>query len=223
MNRAEAAAARIEALSAGCKVYLTGNPCRNGHTAFKYVSTGGCTTCAVLSAQRRAKANPDEIAAYLKAYTATNIDAHRERGREWKKKNPLAVKVSAKRYRDQDKVKSAASKRHAERSMDPSYVMTRNLRNADWRRKNPSLCLSYVNARRAARMHRTPCWLTDDDHWIMEQAYELAQTRTKMFGFPWHVDHVIPLRGRRVSGLHTPTNLQVIPAVENLKKGNSHG
>jgi hypothetical protein len=57
----------------------------------------------------------------------------------------------------------------------------------------------------------------------MEQAYELAQLRTNIFGFPWHVDHTIPLRGRIVSGLHVPTNLQVIPGAENSRKGNRMG
>jgi hypothetical protein len=54
---------------------------------------------------------------------------------------------------------------------------------------------------------------------MMEQAYELAALRTRMFGFAWHVDHIIPLQGKIVSGLHTPYNLRVIPGVENVRKG----
>ena len=71
-----------------------------------------------------------------------------------------------------------------------------------------------------SKLHRTPAWLTDDDHWMIRQAYDLAALRTRMFGFAWHVDHVIPLQGKYVSGLHTPLNLQVIPAAANIAKAN---
>jgi hypothetical protein len=73
---------------------------------------------------------------------------------------------------------------------------------------------------RAAKMQRTPAWLTEDDYWLIKQAYELAAIRTKLFGFTWHVDHVIPLQGNAVSGLHVPQNLQVIPGAQNIAKNN---
>jgi len=77
-----------------------------------------------------------------------------------------------------------------------------------------------VARRRAAKLQRTPAWLTEDDHWMIKQTYELATLRTKMFGFQWHVDHVVPLQGETVSGLHVPWNLQVIPAKINVSKKN---
>jgi hypothetical protein len=86
--------------------------------------------------------------------------------------------------------------------------------------KNQPLLTAKTRRYQTSKENRTPVWLTQDDHWMIEQAYELAAIRTKIFGFKWHVDHTIPLQGALVSGLHTPHNLQVIPAKENLRKSN---
>jgi hypothetical protein len=89
-----------------------------------------------------------------------------------------------------------------------------------WREMNPSLDNALKAKNKLTRKKRVPAWLTEDDHWMIEQAYDLAALRTKMFGVAWHVDHVIPLCGKKVSGLHVPYNLQVILGSENCRKGN---
>lgn len=71
--------------------------------------------------------------------------------------------------------------------------------------------------RQLAERQRTPGWA---DHGAIEAVYEEARRRTAETGVVHHVDHEIPLRGRFVSGLHVHTNLRVIPAVENGRKGN---
>lgn len=45
---------------------------------------------------------------------------------------------------------------------------------------------------------------------------------TNSTGIVHHVDHVIPLQGRTVSGLHVAGNLRVITASENVKKHNRY-
>ena len=74
--------------------------------------------------------------------------------------------------------------------------------------------------RRAAKANRTPTWLSCEDFWMMREAYSLCALRSKITGVKHHVDHVVPLRGKSVCGLHVPWNLQVIPAFENLIKSN---
>jgi len=128
---------------------------------------------------------------------------HREltlaRSKQWAEANPDKRQESRAKYRDEN------------RSKHNSY-------NRAWFAENPDKRAAYEGKRRASLLQRTPQWLTDEDQWIIEQAYELAKIRTSCFGFDWHVDHVIPLQGKKVSGLHVPANLQVIPGSENCRK-----
>jgi hypothetical protein len=63
----------------------------------------------------------------------------------------------------------------------------------------------------------TPKWVNRNE---IQAVYVECRRRSADSGIPHHVDHIIPLRGKGVSGLHVPWNLRVIPAVENLRKGN---
>jgi 5-methylcytosine-specific restriction endonuclease McrA len=54
-----------------------------------------------------------------------------------------------------------------------------------------------------------------------EEAHDLRIRRNAATGINWHVDHIIPIRGETVSGLHIWSNLQVIPEIENLRKSNA--
>ena len=102
-------------------------------------------------------------------------------------------------------------------SKDPKKVVEHVKR---WAKKNPAKILARTRAHRIKTKMRFPKWLTADDLWMMEQTYELAALRTKVLGFPWQVDHILPLHGKLVSGLHVPYNLQVIPQADNVRKSN---
>lgn len=73
---------------------------------------------------------------------------------------------------------------------------------------------------RSEKLKRTPAWLTNSDLDRIKCIYQLAAMRTRESGYFWHVDHIIPLQGKFVSGLHVPSNLRVIPAIENVRKTN---
>lgn len=94
------------------------------------------------------------------------------------------------------------------------------VKRAVYRKAHPAIGAAKTQKYLASKNHRTPKWLTPDDLWLMSEAYELAALRTKLFGFSWHVDHIVPLRGAFVSGLHVPNNLQVIPGSVNIQKSN---
>lgn len=76
--------------------------------------------------------------------------------------------------------------------------------------------------RYTSKKKRCPTWLSADDLWIIKEAYALANLRKKLFKTDWHVDHIIPLQGKTVSGLHVPLNIQVIPGVVNQRKSNNY-
>lgn len=72
------------------------------------------------------------------------------------------------------------------------------------------------DALRRAGSSRVPAWA---DKQAISWVYAVAKA-WRAAGEDVHVDHVVPLKGRTVSGLHVHENLTVIPAVENLRKNN---
>lgn len=72
-------------------------------------------------------------------------------------------------------------------------------------------------ARREAAKRARPQWV---DRMAIARIYREARQRDKETGIKWHVDHIVPLQGWSVCGLHVPWNLQILPASENCSKSN---
>jgi 5-methylcytosine-specific restriction endonuclease McrA len=83
--------------------------------------------------------------------------------------------------------------------------------------KKPWEMTSYVNKRRAAKARAIPKWADMSE---IKLIYKKAQERTKETGIQHHVDHIVPLQGKNVSGLHVPWNLQILSIKDNLEKSN---
>lgn len=92
---------------------------------------------------------------------------------------------------------------------------------SNWQKRNKGTVNANTRKRQAALLNRTPAWLTEFDILKMKCLYQVAAMRTRESGEEWHVDHILPLQGKTVSGLHVPSNLRIIPATENIKKSNS--
>lgn len=84
-------------------------------------------------------------------------------------------------------------------------------------KRYPHLGAEKTARRRANERAATPHWLTSEQIEEIRLIYLEAATRP---GGPWQVDHIIPIRGKNICGLHVPWNLRVILATENQKKGN---
>lgn len=152
------------------------------------------------------------------AYNLKNRAKLREIHKAWANKNKDKMAMYAKRYKDKNR--EDINEKHRIYTLVNAEKI--KIRMKIFRQNNKAKCAEYVRRRQAAKVNRTPKWLNEDHFWMMQQAYELAALRTKVFGFSWHVDHIIPLRGKTVSGLHVPWNLQVIPGIDNMKKANKH-
>lgn len=74
--------------------------------------------------------------------------------------------------------------------------------------------------KRAKRLKRFPAWLTEEDKRSISNIYEEAKTLSAITGISHQVDHIVPLLGKNVSGLHVPWNLQVLTSFENNIKNN---
>jgi hypothetical protein len=86
-------------------------------------------------------------------------------------------------------------------------------------RDNPARRNLWTANYRQAKIQRMPAWLNAGHMLEMESIYAYCSALRNV-GFDYHVDHIVPLRGDEVSGLHAPWNLQVILGVENMSKGN---
>lgn len=175
--------------------------------------SGACVICAKESVQKRRAANVEKYKAQMekshkkeweKILSSPNLHEKKKTlGREYYQKNKNRIRANILEWNKKNPEKV---KLHAKRV----------------KQNNKGVVNFFTAKRRAAKLQRTPHWLTEDDHWMIEQAYELAALRTKLTGIPWHVDHKLPLQGKTVSGLHVPLNLQVIPGKENLMKHNRY-
>ena len=87
-----------------------------------------------------------------------------------------------------------------------------------YKKENPHKNAATTKKYRASKLHRTPSWA---DLKKIEEVYFEAACLTKETGIKYDVDHIIPLQGEYVSGLHIASNLQVITHTANCKKGNS--
>lgn len=92
---------------------------------------------------------------------------------------------------------------------------------AEWFKNNKNRVAKNSATRRARKLNATPDWLTDEDKIEIDVIYFLCKIISEDTGIEHHVDHIVPLKGKRVCGLHVPWNLRIIPAKENISKSNT--
>lgn len=145
-------------------------------------------------------------------------EAARQRAAEWRKKPGNAERnrqMALSWYHEHPK--NAARAKHRVREWVAANPEWKKTSDRDWRAANRGLANAYGSAYKARRLKATPSWADAD---LISSIYALASVYSDAFDRVYHVDHIIPLKSDLVCGLHVQDNLQILPGVENLRKGN---
>ncbi len=150
----------------------------------------------------------------------------REKTRDRKKENAQQLK----RYHELHEEKLASQREYQRKNRDKYRAASRK-----WRENNPEKMLDskknwYKNnigrsraksmERYARKRNRTPPWLTSEHKKQIEQFYIEARRLSGETGVRYVVDHIHPLHGANLCGLHVPWNLQILTNEENVRKHN---
>jgi hypothetical protein len=130
-----------------------------------------------------------------------NADRLKQYSKDYYDKNKDIIKIKKKQYRREH------------RDLIKAY-------NKSWRMENPDKNRELSARRRARKKHATPKWLTEKDYDNIRAFYTEAQRLSIETGIEYAVDHIHPLSGEYVCGLHVPWNLQILTKSENSSKGN---
>lgn len=132
---------------------------------------------------------------------AENSQRAKENHAKWSKHNAAHVSSYNKRVRETNPTRHSLNYRR-------------------WARENSAYLATKQNMRRLSNMRATPSWLSPIDMARMEEFYEISAAKSMQTGIPYEVDHIVPLKGETVCGLHVPWNFQLLTAPENASKKN---
>jgi hypothetical protein len=162
-----------------------------------------CPECKEISKKRWTESHRE----YLRSYHAESHKANKEQRnaqkRQYKKEHQEQERIVNKVYYKANRKKC-------------------NLNSKIWRDTNPDKRNALSARRRAAKLLRTPKWLTEEQLKEIRSYYTSAKELQWLSNpsDPLTVDHIVPLQGKDVSGLHVPWNLQILPRSLNTSYGN---
>ena len=182
---------RAEAKAAGAKYYFTGEPCKHGHVAPRKTK-GACLECLKLEWEQGKEKRAEYFANYNRS------EAGQKAKQTYYERNKDAVIARAQARPDEEK------RKYQQR----------------YQKANPDLYKANTSFRRRRFRDATPKWLSPEQKLEIKLKYRLAIELSRRTKIRHAVDHVVPLQGETVCGLHVPWNLEVITQDDNLRKSN---
>lgn len=168
--------------------------------------------------------------------------SRKEESRLYYQRNKEAIKARVKAYREANREKVLAKKREYSKKVQKEdwwrdkWSEKRRRQAITWRNKNPDkvkaynkkykkenseLCSKIARRRISSQRGQTPKWLTSDQKIQLQEFSQLTKALNKQAGRrAFTVDHIIPLNGENVCGLHVPWNLQILSIEDNASKSN---
>lgn len=185
-----------------------------------------CSKCGAekaLSAYNKHSGSKDGLRGYCKAchvasstkWIHENREKYNKRIRDDRAKNPDKYKAWSKAYQESDpehfrRVKNA----WVENNKEKRAVISKK-----YAASHAEKILASVRKRQSKKLQAFPLWA---DEKRIRDIYAQAKAMMALTGEPYDVDHIVPLQGKTVCGLHCEANLQVIPRSDNRKKSNRY-
>lgn len=144
--------------------------------------------------------------AYSRQWNADNAERKRASSRAWVTENAERHrKTNRQRYRIKPQYFKDKSAEWRAKNSDRKLASDRR-----WRNENRGRDRATKAKYKAAKLNATPPWVNYSEIVLIYDQCPAGH----------HVDHIVPLQGENVCGLHVPWNLQYLSETENLKKGN---
>ncbi len=156
-----------------------------------------------------------------KQYYIKSIDTYRNKHKEkYAKYSKEIRKRTGEYYRNNtDKCRATSRARYHNLPEEAKTIVA--IKAALYAKLNPGKAQARVAMRRSKLRKAAPNWLTDEHNRQITEVYEIAKQRNEITPNSFHVDHIVPIRGKIVCGLHVPWNLQILSAADNIRKSNA--
>ena len=212
-----------QALNAGVKRFFTGFPCKYGHVAERYVGNRSCVICSLFHVKKSYFSNLEQSRKRKRKLYRINHKREIERNRLWRSSNRKKCCESAKNWAianpERKKVTLKAwkkiNKERINRTQKIWFMNNPERKRIYYERyylANKAKFFANVLKRNLLIDKATPKWADFD---LMNDMYIEAKY------FQMEVDHIVPLQGKNVCGLHWEGNMQLLTLLENRRKSNT--
>lgn len=153
--------------------------------------------------------------AYMKEYYVKNKEVLKQKEGKRNEENPEIRRGRDRDYYKRNK-KARLSYLKEWRDRNRGYIREKG---KDYYRDHKERYIAASAKRHSVKLQATPLWFEKE---AVDTLYEKRAQLSVDWGIMLHVDHVVPLQGKNVCGLHCHANLQLLEARMNIVKGNSH-